>query len=181
MPNVDEGTFRYNFPQTWRAVKFDGLAFYRKHFQDFGGGTKAVDIVAVEPGIGQQGSILWLIEVKDYSEHDREKKLPIGLELAQKISGTLACLMAGRANAGHVVNTTINEIWEAALQETTINFVFHYEQPNKQSRLFPQPIDPKNIKDILSKTIRAVDPHPLAGDSTTINGRRLGWQIERIV
>jgi hypothetical protein len=187
MPDVDEGAFRYRFPNGWVAVKFDGLAFYRNSFQSFasgarpGGssasGSKAVDVVAIEPGAGHQAATLWLIEQKDFRAHGREKELPVGQELAEKALGTLACLVAGRANAGDTPLGMAERLWKDGTEISKIRFVFHFEQPDKPSRLFPQPIDPKSMEDDLRRSLRAVDPHPDGGGFTTINGRGFGWQI----
>lgn len=176
MPYVDEGYFRYQFPNTWIAVKFDDLAFYRSHFQKVAGGAKAVDVVALSP----DHSTLWLIEAKDYRENSRVKKLPVEQELAEKACGTLACLMAGRANAGDTGDDNTDHLWESALRQRKIRFIFHFEQPGQQSRLFPQSIDPKSIKDILVRAIRVVDPHPVGGGYANINGKGFGWQIEQL-
>jgi hypothetical protein len=191
MPDVDEGDFRYQFPNSWVAVKFDGLAFYRKSFQIFASGarpdgcnasgSKAVDVVAIEPGAGPQSSTLWLIEQKDFRSHGREKQLPIGQELAEKVLGTLSCLLAGRANAGDTPRGTAERIWKEGTEISKIRFVFHFEQPDKPSRLFPQPIDPKSIEDDLRRSLRAVDPHPESDGFAAINRMGLGWQIARIV
>jgi hypothetical protein len=180
MPVVDEGAFRYQFPDHWTAVKFDGISFYLKSFQKFAGGNKAVDVVAVEPRSNGRACTLWLIEAKDYRVHPREKMVPVGQELAEKALGTLACLLAGRANAGDTGQVMADRVWNDAMQIEKIRFVFHFEQPDKPSRLFPQPIDPKSIKDDIRRSLRAVDPHPDGGGFTTINGRGFGWQIAPI-
>jgi hypothetical protein len=175
MPYVDEGGFRYRFPETWVAVKFDELTFYKNQIENFAGGTKAVDVVAVD----NVSRTLWLIEAKDFRTYAREKKLPIPQELAEKVRGTLACLMAGRANAGATGDDNTDSLWANALRERRIRFIFHYEQPNRQSRLFPQSIDPKDLKDILDRAVRAADPHPVAGGQAAINQRvDFGWQVE---
>jgi hypothetical protein len=177
MPYVDEGAFRYRFPDSWIAVKFDESTFYSNHFQDFAGGTKAVDVVAYEP----DSRTLWLIEAKDYRQHQREKKLSVGRELAEKARGTLACLMAGRANAGETGNLNTDSLWGSAVLLLKIRFIFHLEQPTTHSRLFPQSIDPKIVKDILARSIRAVDQHPVGGGYSEINRRTdLGWRIESV-
>lgn len=176
MPNVDEGAFQYHFPNNWIAVKFDELTFYRGRFQKIAGGAKAVDVVAISPSQGT----LWLIEAKDYRANARKKQLPVEEELARKVSGTLACLMAGRANAGDTGDDTTDRLWATAMRLRRIRFVFHFEQPTKASRLFPQSIDPKSIKDILDRAIRVVDPNPVAGGFEAINGKGLDWQIRAL-
>jgi hypothetical protein len=173
MLNVDEGTFRYQFPDDWIAVKFDGLTFYKTHFQNVAGGTKGVDVVAVEPG----SYTLWLIEAKDFRVHPREKLLPIERELADKVRGTLACLMAGRANAGETGDLNTDRLWRSALMLRRIRVVLHLEQPQTYSRLFPQSVDPKTIKDILKRSVRAFDSHPVGAGFVSINGSAFGWQI----
>ena len=57
-----EGNLAFSFPAGWDAIKYDDSAHYRRHFQSFAGGSKAVDFVA----FGGTSDELWLIQVKDY-------------------------------------------------------------------------------------------------------------------
>jgi hypothetical protein len=190
MPDVDEGAFRYRFPNDWTAVKFDDLAFYRRHFQSFASGarpdgssasgSKAVDVLAVEPGGPGQAATLGLIEQKNFQQHARTKVLPIGQELAEKALGTLACLLAGRANAGDTPQGRAERVWRDGTEIGQIRFVFHFEQPAKHSRLFPQSIDLKGIKDDLRRHLRPIDSNPSGGDLIAINAKRFSWEILRI-
>jgi len=173
MPNVDEGRFQYQFPANWIAVNFDKLTFYEKHFQSVAGGTKAVDVVTVEP----RSKTLWLIEAKDFCAHPRGKLLPLEQELAEKVRGTLACLMAGRANAGDTGDANNDGLWKTAMMLVKIRVVLHVEQPPTRSRLFPQSVDPKTIKDILKRSVRVFDSLPIGEGSLSINGRGFGWQV----
>jgi hypothetical protein len=175
-----EGVFRYHFPDGWIAAKFDELTFYTSHFQKVRGdkpgekGPKAVDVVAYDP----TANLLWLIEAKDYRGNMRTKQISVGQELAEKACGTLACLMAGRAYAGDTGDKKVDSLWKNAVQQHRIRFVFHLEQPPTHSRLFPQSIDPKIVKDVLDRAISAVDPHPFGGGQVTINAKGFGWHIE---
>ena len=54
----------FTFPATTTVTKYDGWDFYRR-FQSHG--VKAVDLVVLD-----SESVLWLVEVKDYTHPDAE-------------------------------------------------------------------------------------------------------------
>jgi hypothetical protein len=74
------------------------------------------------------------------------------------------------------VNT--DSLWANAVLQQKVRFVFHLEQPQTHSKLFPQSIDPKIVKDILERTIHAIDPHPFGGGQVAINDRGFGWRVD---
>jgi hypothetical protein len=169
MPKIIEGAFTYEFPATWDAVKFDEMPFYRNHFQSFAGGSPAVDVVAFD----RESNEVWLIEGKDYRAHRRIKASEWFDEMAEKIRGTLVCLLAARANAADAITKPFAT---SALRKPIIRCVLHLEQPSKPSKLFPQVFDPKTAKDKLRKALRAVDAHPIVGSQAQLNSKMI-WQV----
>jgi hypothetical protein len=95
MPRVVEGSVTFDFPNGFVVQKLDDTTFYKKHFQSFAQGSKAVDFLAFDP----KKSELWFLEVKDYRAHRRIKTIDLFDEIAQKVLSSLACLLAMRANA----------------------------------------------------------------------------------
>ena len=150
MPQIIEGSIRFDFPTGFTVQKLDATTFYKKHFQSFAGGAKAVDILAFD----SSNSELWLIEVKDYRAHRRLKTIDLFDEIAQKVFSSLACLLAMRANA--VGEEQIFAV--EALKQIRLRVVLHLEQPSKPSKFFPQVIDPKAVPDKLKQRLRAIDP-----------------------
>ena len=93
MTEIEVGDLTFLFPEDSEATKYDDWEFYTKKFQKIKDGTKAVDILCVVPDVA------WLIEVRDYREHDRTKPSDLSEEIAGKVRDTLAGLAAASANA----------------------------------------------------------------------------------
>lgn len=170
MTRLMDGRLVHEFPAGWIAWKCDDAPYYRKQFQSFAGGAKSVDFAAISPGTDP---VLWLIELKDYRAQARSKPSDLFDELATKVRDTLACLMATGANSG--AQPEVDQA-KAACRAGEVRVVLHLEQPRKPSRLFPQVIDPKDVKDKLKQKLRAVDPHPVWGSSVELRGK-VDWGI----
>ena len=89
MISVEEGLLRFEFPDSWRVVKYDDPgSFYGRKMERLDG-TKAVDILALSPD-----PVLYFVEVKDFRGYRIENKpRRTGLlwnEVAQKVRDTLA-------------------------------------------------------------------------------------------
>jgi hypothetical protein len=95
MPSITEGNLTFEFTAGWEIGKLDDWSFYRNQFQSVCNGTKAVDLLAIEPGL----NCAWCIEIKDYRRHRRRKTLGIAEETAGKVRDSLALLAAARVNA----------------------------------------------------------------------------------
>jgi energy-coupling factor transporter ATP-binding protein EcfA2 len=80
MQAITEGQLTLQFPDDWKATKFDDWSFYRNQFQNVCGGAKAVDVLAVEARI-----CFWKIEVKAYRQHRRTKTIELADEVAFKV------------------------------------------------------------------------------------------------
>ncbi|SNR99446.1 hypothetical protein [Hymenobacter mucosus] len=103
MPNILEGAFEFQFPNTWHAVKYDGEKdkpappnYYLRHLEPINA-IKAVDIVAAPPAPMRR---LILLEVKDFREDDDDLQNKIEtehfpLEVVQKTLHTLSGLYLG--------------------------------------------------------------------------------------
>ena len=167
MPAITEGQLTFEFPNDWKATKFDEWSFYRNQFQSVCGGSKAVDVLAIEPRICS-----WHIEVKDYRQHRRTKTIDLAEEVAVKVRDSLATLVAAQANAN---DREEKEMAVAALRCRRLRVVLHLEQPAKQSKLFPRAIDAADVKQRLKQLIKAIDPHPLVLDKTRLAG--VAWTV----
>ncbi|MDP3859780.1 MAG: hypothetical protein Q8Q73_18625 [Stagnimonas sp.] len=168
MTRLTEGRLAHVFPAGWIAWKCDDASYYRNHFQSFAGGAKSVDFAAVGP---ENDPALWLIELKDYRAAPRTKPSDLFDELALKVRDTLACLLATASNSG--MHPEVDQA-RAACKAGRVHVVFHLEQPRTPSKLFPQVVDPKDVKDKLKQKLRAVDPHPVWGNSAEL-GRKVAW------
>lgn len=150
MPRLVEGSVTFDFPDGFVVQKLDDTTFYKKHFQSLVQGLKAVDFIAFDP----KKSELWLIEVKDYRAHRRTKKIDLVDEVTQKVLSSLACLLAMRANAAVAEEQNFAAL---ATKQVRLKVALHLEQPDKDSKLFPQVVDPANIRIKLRQKVRAVD------------------------
>ncbi len=154
MIKITEGRLTFSFPAGCQAVKYDEWPFYRKQFQAVAGQSKAVDILCVK------GDVSWLIEIKDYRQHNRTKPSDIADELAIKVRDTLA----GLAAAAKVANDADHrKLAQKALKTDRWRVVLHLEQLATSSRLRSRPIDPKTIWQKLKsrKKLKAIDAHPV--------------------
>lgn len=152
MQELVEGTLTFTFPEPLKAQQYDDWSFYRNQFNRAFGGTKAVDFVCLD----QQCT--WLIEVKDYRANRRSKPSELGDEVAIKVRDTLAGLFAASCNA----NDQDERLFaKKAVKNKRLRVVLHIEQPAKPSKLFPQVVNPVNLKFKLKQLLKSVDPHPL--------------------
>jgi len=155
MTSLREGNVMWHFDEAWGADHYDRWAFYRKQFQICaGGGTKAVDIVAFDPGTGT----LWLIEAKDYVRNQRHHdKGPIALEIAEKARDTLAGLLAAAANAS---NGDEQALARQTASARKLRVVLHLDLPSRRQGVFSQVLDPAKVLQGLRSSVRAIDQHP---------------------
>lgn len=153
MPSLQEGKLRLDFPEDWVAQKYDEWAFYRQHFIRSRDGLKAVDVLAWQP----DSKTAWLVEIKDYRQHRREKGGAIHCEVADKVLDTLAALLPAAVNANLDGE---KDLARQVLRAERLKVVLHLEQPGHASKLFPRAFDPADVQQKLSQVLRPVDPHP---------------------
>lgn len=170
MPQViTEGCLCFTFPDNAVASKYDEWTFYRKRFNSAFGGTKAVDIVHVDAN-----KTAWLIEVKDYRTNRRTKPSDLGDEIALKVRDTLAGIAAARFGAKDLIEQSTAK---KLLQAKRLKVVLHLEQPQKISRLFPQIVNPADLKLRLEMLLKAVDARPEVVNSKTLKST-MHWSVE---
>lgn len=98
MPEINVDGLLFVFPEGWEVDKFDEWAFYRNQFSKQHNNIKAVDLLALECS----KKTLWLIEVKDFSCHKRDKTEDLSDEIFGKIISTLAALLPAKVNASEI-------------------------------------------------------------------------------
>jgi hypothetical protein len=167
MTSLQEGDLKFDFPDGWRPGKYDAWQFYQKRFKDRCGGAKAVDFVALDP----ESETLWLIEVKDYRSHARDKSIAIRDEFALKVKDTLAGLLAAKMDHNH----DEQEFAAKCLRAKRVRVVLHLEQPAQHSRLFPRVYNLSNVQRELKTTLKPIDAHPLVVEIGS--PRDLAWQV----
>ena len=122
MPRLIIGGLAFTFPNGWTASVYDEWRFYRRDFIGICIGTRAVDILVLPPN----GDCLWLVEVKDYRTHPREKPGGFAEVIAQKTRDTLAGLAAARLRADLPRE---QRVAHQALRCNRIRVIFHLETP----------------------------------------------------
>ena len=158
---IEEGSLTFSFPGHCTATKYDGWAFYRCQFQSVAGGSKAVDLLCLTDDVA------WLIEVKDYQQHQGRIRPDLGDEVAAKVRDTLSGLAAASANADERCEQAMAC---QALAKRRWRVVLHLEQPNVKSKLWPRPIDPAHLKQKLKQrqklkgSLKAIDADPAVAD-----------------
>lgn len=167
MPMVTEGRLQFDFQNSWQVSKLDEWSFYRNQFQQVCGGTKAVDVLAIEPS-----ACCWQIEAKDYRQHRRKKTIDLAEEVALKVRDSLAMLVAAGVNAN---DRNERILARAALRCPKLRVVLHLEQPEKSSKLFPRAINPANVQQRLKQLIKAIDPHPDVVETASMGN--IPWSV----
>jgi hypothetical protein len=167
MPAITEGKLTFTFPEGWQISKYDDWAHYREHFIKVCEGTKAMDIVALEPG-----ACCWLLEVKDYREHRRTKTIDLADEVSEKVRDTVAGLVAAQFCANDADEKAFAR---KALRATGLRVVLHLEQPAKHSKLFPRAINPTNVRQRLKQLLKSIAPHPRVVEVAEMAG--IPWTV----
>jgi hypothetical protein len=167
-PVLIEGALTFTFPPQSTASKYDDWAHYRNQFQTTCGGSKAVDMVYTD------GQMTWIIEVKDFRQHQRVKQIDLSDEIALKVRDTLAGLVSAKFHAN---DPDEKRCATAILRSKKIRVVCHIEQPAKHSRLFPRAIEPDNLALKLRTLIKAIDPHPAVVDRHSLHAD-MPWNVQ---
>ena len=163
MTTIQEGRVSWTFTpvRDWKVEKYDNLPFYRRQFANVAGGTKAVDVLALQ----RPGKVLWMIEAKDFTTERRDgTKPPLWLEVAQKARDTLAGVMAAACT-----ECEDQPVARDFRKSEKLRVVLHLEQPSRPSKLFPRSYDPADLQQKLRSLLRAIDPHALVVDARNTN------------
>lgn len=163
MPTLDIDGLSFEFPDNWRADKYDDWVFYRKHFSTQLSGIKAVDAIAVS-----DTGAAFLIEVKDYRHPDTEKPSELPAAIAWKVIHTLAAIVPAKLRAN---NATEMKLADAVTACTALRVIAHIELPQGHRGV----VDLADIKQKLAQLLRAVDPHPKVVSMNKMQG--LEWVV----
>ena len=141
---------QFDFPPDWQVEQYDAQnSFYRRRRFEGIAESKAVDIVAINPSRRE----LWLIEVKDFRAFPKKDTQDMIGIVIQKVRDTLAGILTAAFYE--------NGFYRTAVNQEQVRVVFHLEQPEKHSKLYPQLIDLANGTIKLRQRIRVIDPHPI--------------------
>jgi len=167
MTTIMIGDLTFQFPDGWLVMQYDEWPFYKNRFKDACGGNKAVDLLALNP----DDRTLWLIEVKDYRRHPREKMIELWDEIALKSRDTLAGLVAVRFAGEEPERAQA----QRALRARRLRIVFHLEQPTTHLKLFPRPFDLAKVQQKLRQIVKPIDPHPLVTERNQMG--QVSWSV----
>jgi hypothetical protein len=130
--------------------------------------SKAVDVVAHEPA----SDTLWLIELKDYRTHRREKSGDLFDEMAIKVRDTVAGIALAQRRTGNEFGAFASTLGIG----TALRVALHLEQPMKPSKLYPAVTDRGNHWLKLRQKVRLVDPHAVVCEIRAMPAG-LGWTV----
>jgi len=101
---ITEGNLSFTFE--FDAVKFDDTSYYREHFSRIQNDIAAVDILAVNNGIG------YLIEIKDYTHPDTENLTSNDLieAIIKKVISTLSAILPMKNSANNPAEKKLQKI-----------------------------------------------------------------------
>ncbi len=151
MPDLTliEGRLSFEFKNVDFAEKYDDWQHYRNKYSPVCEGSKAVDFL-----VSKNGEV-WLIEVKDFRQHRRSKKIDLAVEVERKVRDT----MAGLVSAKFLANDTGEKAAStSALSSTKLRVALHLEQPTNPSRLAPLAVNRVNFTMKLRQILRFADP-----------------------
>lgn len=153
----DEGHLRFEFRNVEFAEKYDGWRHYRNKFSRACGSAKAVDFIVAKD------NEIWLIEVKDYRQHNRTRQIELWDEIALKVRDTMAGLVSTKFVGADDGEKRTSQL---ALGKKKLRVALHLEQAANPSRLFPRAFNPANIQIKLKQCLGFADPHPCLFDQT---------------
>lgn len=162
--NVDG--LNFDFPDNWQVSQYDNWSFYRNQVARMWNGIKALDLLAVDPK-----KTAWLIEVKDYRQHQRTKPSELSDEVAHKVFDTLAAMIPAKNHA----DDSEKKMARAVTLAPRLRVVLHLEQPAKHSKLRPCAIGPADIKQKIRQLLKPVDAHPLVVSKASLG--TLEWCV----
>ena len=166
MTEITEGVLTFSFPNGCEASKYDDWTFYQKRFQSVAKGSKAADFLCLVNGVA------WLIEVKDYRQHQGPTPSALVDHVATKIRDTLSGLATAYANAAGAEK----DFARRAIETGAWRVVLHLEQPDEDTRLRPKAMDPANVRLKLRQKLKAVDPDPVVMDMGT--QANVPWRVQ---
>lgn len=170
MSRIEEGALRIKFPKKWAVSQYDRWVFFDR-FKSACGGNKGVDVIALD---GSRRT-LWLLELKDYRQHRREKDISIWDEFAMKVRDTLAGLFAAACSAPEDEQAFARE----CLQASVLTAVLHLERPAHPSRLFGALPEQADLQLKLRQLLKPIDAHPrVVSIESPMSGSP--WSVESI-
>ncbi len=127
MAIITEGNLSFTFE--FDAIKFDDTSYYREHFSRIQNDIAAVDILAVNNGIG------YLIEIKDYTHPDTENLTSSDLieAIVKKVISTLSAILPMKNYAS--IPTEEKETVTLFSKTNEIKVFLHLELPPPRSKL----------------------------------------------
>ena len=154
-----EGRLVFEFDDAALCRKFDDMAFYRRQFVNFAGGSKAVDFVCLREATA------WLIEVKGYRHNRRQKNMALVEEVSAKVRDSMVCCVAGFRNGN---DPKERQIFGKVIQADRFRVVLHLEQNDHGNRDFPPNVNRANCLQKLKQVLRALNAHPRVVDQTML-------------
>ncbi|MFI3190484.1 hypothetical protein BCS42_02795 [Crenothrix sp. D3] len=166
MASITEGNLSFIFE--FDAVKFDDTSYYREYFSRIQNDIAAVDIVAVNNGIG------YLIEIKDYTHPDTENLSSNDLieAIIKKVISTLSAILPMKNSA---TDPAEKKIAKDFAKSSEIRIVLHIEKPPPRRTLKQSCYDFQNIETSLKRKLKPIDAHPKVVSKENLSG--LPWVV----
>ncbi len=166
MAIITEGNLSFTFE--FDAIKFDDTLYYREHFSRIKNDIAAVDILAVNNGIG------YLIEIKDYTHPETENLTSSDLieVIVKKVISTLSAILPMKNSAG---NPAEKKIAEDFAKSSEIRIVLHIEKPPARCTLKQSCYNFQEIELSLKRKLKPIDAHPKVVSKENLKG--LPWVV----
>ena len=139
----------FEFDEDLEVIKYDEIGgSYREQLLRCFNGLKAVDFIC------KRQSELWLLEIKNYAEHDRTKSGSVVDEFLEKVRDTFTgittlCLISNRKDKRHYLSL---------LKAKHIHLVLHCDF-KKQMKTRDLLTKQRTLQEQLRKKLRFIDSH----------------------
>lgn len=169
----------FEFPDSWLVVKYDDLPYYQEKLRCRASGSKGwkremkgVDLIAMD--MSAKEPVMFLIESKDYRVYRRGKSMSPAEEFVQKVLDTLTGILP--VILSNSSRTREEEALAMQVRKARhLRLVYQFEQPAKQSKLFPRAFDSADMQMEIRRELKAVDPHACVIEASLQH--RVCWNV----
>ncbi len=139
----------FEFDDDLKVIKYDEVAgLYRDKVLRCFDGLKAVDFIC------KKQSEMWLLEVKNFSENERTKRIPLADEFIEKVRDTIT----GIATMCYATQGEERKTYQALIGVDQVHLVLHCDF-NKHLNLKEIVTRQRNLQEQLRKKLRILDCH----------------------
>lgn len=165
MQDISVDSRLFHFPDNWLVMKYDDTPYYQKHLKNSKGwkrGLKGIDLAAYDPS----QRTLYLIESKDYRNHQRGKEISPEREFFDKVIDTFTGIVPTMLCSCSASNGE-SKLQRSVQDAKRLRLIYQFEQPAKHSKMFPRVFNLDEMQRKLRQELKCFDPHVLVIEAAT--------------